>query len=132
MRLACAGSADKDDVALLSDETAAGEVAHEGLVDRRVFELEVVEILGERQLGEGELISDRTRVLLRYLRLEQIADEPLRLMLALERRGVNRVVGALHAVELDFPHHFDDFGSLHGQALLSWSYRAQSATGACW
>src|SRR5271170_2770859 len=132
MRLARAGSADQDDVALLGDELAAGEVAHQILVDRRAFELEVVDILGERQLGDRELISDRTRVLLRYLRLEQIADEPLRLMLALERSGVNLVVGALHAVELEFTHHFDDFGSLHGQALLSWSYRAQSATGACW
>src|ERR1700761_1431918 len=132
MRLARAGSADQDDVALLGDELAAGEVAHEVLVDRRAFELEVVDILGERQLGDRELISDRTCVLLRYLRLEQVADEPLRLMLALERSGVNLVVGALHAVELEFTHHFDDFGSLHGQGLLSWSYRAQSATGACW
>src|SRR5271169_1972668 len=132
MRLARAGSADQDDVALLGDELAAGKIALPILVDRRAFEREVVDILGERQLGDGELISDRTRVLLRYLRLEQIADEPLRLMLALERSGVNLVVGALHAVELGFTHHFDDFGSLHGQALLSWSYRAQSATGACW
>ena len=43
-------------------------------------------------------------MLLRYLRLEQIADEPLRLMLALERSGVNLVVGALHAVELESTH----------------------------
>jgi len=38
-------------------------------------------------------------VLLRYLRLEQIADEPLRLMLALERSGVNLVVGAAHGLQ---------------------------------
>src|SRR6202167_4317671 len=132
MRLARAGSTDQDDVALLGDELAAGEVAHEILVDRRALELEVVDILVERQLGDRELISDRTRVLLRYLRLEQIADEPLPLMFAPARGGVNLVVGALHAVELEFTHHVDDFGSLHGQALLSWSYRAQSATGACW
>ena len=58
-------------------------------------------------------------MLLRYLRLEQIADEPLRLMLALERGGVDLVVGAFHSVELEFAHHFEDFGSLHGHALLS-------------
>ena len=81
------GSADQDDVALLGDELAAGEIAHQILVDRRAFELEVVDILGERQLGDRELISDRSRMLLRYLGLEQIADEPLRLMLALERGG---------------------------------------------
>jgi hypothetical protein len=34
----------------LGDEAAAGEVVHEGLVDRRALELEVVEVLGERQL----------------------------------------------------------------------------------
>jgi hypothetical protein len=44
-----------------------GEVAHERLVDRRVLELEVVEVLGERQLGEGELILDRARLLLAVL-----------------------------------------------------------------
>src|SRR5271169_6148091 len=131
MRLARAGSADQDDVALLGDELAAGKIAHQILVDRRGFELEVIDILGERQLGDGELISDRTRVLLRYLRLEQIAHELVRLMLTLDHRGVNLVVGALHSVELEFAHHFEDFGSLHGHALLSWSYRAQSATGAC-
>ena len=36
MRLAGAGPADQDDVALLSDEVAAGEIAHQALVDRRV------------------------------------------------------------------------------------------------
>src|SRR5690606_14135522 len=45
-----AGSADEDDVALMSEELAAGEVADQGLVDRRVGEDEVVEVLGERQL----------------------------------------------------------------------------------
>jgi hypothetical protein len=34
MRLACAGSADQDDVALLGDEAAAGQIAYESLVDR--------------------------------------------------------------------------------------------------
>jgi len=28
-----------------------------------VLELEVVEVLGERQLGDGELVLDRTRLL---------------------------------------------------------------------
>ena len=58
MRLACAGSADQDDVALLGDEAAAGQVAHESLIDRRVLKGEVVDVLGQRQLGDGELIFD--------------------------------------------------------------------------
>jgi hypothetical protein len=116
-----ARAADQHDVALLGDEPAAGEVAHQVLVDWRAFEDEVVDIFGERQLGDGELISHGSRVLFGDLGFEKVADELLRLMLALERGGVDLVVGALHSVELEFAHHFEDFGSLHGHALLSWS-----------
>ena len=56
MRLAGAGPADEHGVALLGDEAAAGKDIDERLVDRRAFELEVVEVLGERQLGDGELV----------------------------------------------------------------------------
>src|SRR6185503_1141639 len=46
MRLAGTGSADQDHVALLRDEVAAGEVAHQALVDRCSLEGEVIDILG--------------------------------------------------------------------------------------
>ena len=82
MGLAGAGPADQHGVALLCNEAAASEVVHERLVDRRSLELEVLEVLGERQLGDGELVLDRARLLLADLGLEQIADDPLRLMLA--------------------------------------------------
>jgi hypothetical protein len=49
--LAGAGPADQHGIALLGDEFAAGKLVDESLVDRRVLELEVVEVLGERQLG---------------------------------------------------------------------------------
>ena len=39
MGLAGAGAADQDDVALLGEEAAAGEVAHQRLVDRRAVEV---------------------------------------------------------------------------------------------
>src|SRR5215203_5898051 len=55
MGFAGAGPPDQHDIALLSDEAAAGEIANERLVDRHTLELEVVEILGQRQLGDGEL-----------------------------------------------------------------------------
>ena len=42
MGLAGARSADQDDVALLGDEAAAGEIIDKRLVDRRAVELEVV------------------------------------------------------------------------------------------
>src|ERR1700722_15295409 len=64
MSLPGAGATDQDGVTLLGEESTAGEVAHQGFVDRRAIELEVVEVLGERQLGNGELVLDRTRLLL--------------------------------------------------------------------
>jgi hypothetical protein len=47
------------------------------LVDRRALELEVGEVLGERQLGDGELVLDRARLLLVDLGVEQITDDAL-------------------------------------------------------
>src|ERR1700678_3534876 len=96
MRLARSGSANQDDVALLRDEAAAGEIAHQALVDRCTCELEAVDILGERQFGDGQLVLDRARLLLRDLGLEQIAREALWFVLPLERRGEDLVVGVLH------------------------------------
>src|SRR6266853_5386915 len=71
MGLAGAGPADQHGVALLGDEAATGEVMHERLVDRRILELEVVEVFRERQLGDGELVLDRARLLLADLGVEQ-------------------------------------------------------------
>ena len=52
----CAGSADQDDVTLLGDEGATGEIAHEPFIDRRLLESEVVDAPGEGQLGGNEPI----------------------------------------------------------------------------
>ena len=62
--LAGAGAADQDEVALLGEEAAAGEVAHQGLVDRRAVEDELVDLLGQRQPGDGDLVLDRAGLLL--------------------------------------------------------------------
>jgi hypothetical protein len=80
MGLAGTGSTDQYGVALMGEEVAAGEVAHEALVDRCAVELEVAEVLGERQLGDGELVFDGARLLLVDLGGEQVADDALRLM----------------------------------------------------
>jgi hypothetical protein len=64
--------ADKHRLALLGDEAAAAEVV-KGLVDRRVLEREIVEVLGERQLGGCNLILDRARLLLRDLGAQEDA-----------------------------------------------------------
>ena len=58
MRLASAGPADQYGIALLCNEAAAGEVVDERLIDRCTLELEVIEILCERQLGDCELVLD--------------------------------------------------------------------------
>ena len=87
MSLAGAGSADQHDVALMRQEVAAGEIAHQDLVDRRAGEVEVVDILGQRQLGDGDLVLDRARLLLGDLRGQQVANDALRLVLALDRGG---------------------------------------------
>jgi len=64
MGLAGPSPADEDNVALVRQEVAAGEIMNEGLVDRGSVEGEVGDILGERQLGDGDLILDRTSLLL--------------------------------------------------------------------
>jgi hypothetical protein len=86
MGFAGAGPADQHGIALLGDEAAAGEVVHERLVDRRALELEVGEVLGERQLGDGELVLDRARLLLVDLGVEQITDDALGFVLAFDGR----------------------------------------------
>ena len=49
MRLACAGSPDEDDVALLGDEAAAGQIAYESLIDRRFLKAKSSTSLAIRQ-----------------------------------------------------------------------------------
>ena len=121
VRLAGSGSADEHGVALLGDEAAAGEIANERLVDRRALEHEVVEVFGERQLGGRDLILDRPRLLFGDLGAQEVAEEALRLVLALERGRKRLVVGGLHAVELELSHHVEDLCSFHRQALLKLS-----------
>ncbi len=104
MGLASAGSADQHAVALMSEEVSCGEVADQGLVDRRAVEYKVVDILGQRQLGNGHLILDRARLLFRDLGREEITNDPLRLMLALDGGGQDVVIGGLHAVEFEDAH----------------------------
>ncbi len=118
MGLAGAGPADQNGVALLGDEPAAGEVTHERLVDGCALELEVVEVLGERQLGDGELVLDRACLLLVDLSIEQITDDALRFVLAFDGRGHDLVEGGLHAVELELAHEIEELGSFHQLELL--------------
>jgi len=62
MRLAGASAADQDGIALLGKKGATDQLADERLVDRCAGEVEVVNVLGQRQLGNGQLIFDRCAV----------------------------------------------------------------------
>ena len=59
--LAGAGSAHQHRVALAREERARGELLDQPLVDRRRRELERGDLLGQRQLGDGQLVLDRAR-----------------------------------------------------------------------
>src|ERR1700737_581118 len=53
MRLAGAGSADQHGVALFGEKDAARQIADPRLVARGAGEVEVVDVFGQRQLGDG-------------------------------------------------------------------------------
>ncbi|GEC17306.1 hypothetical protein J2S34_002027 [Nitrobacter winogradskyi] len=118
MGLAGAGAADQHDVALLGDEPAASEIIDQRLVDGGALELEAIEILGERQLGDSELVLDRAGLLLVDLGIEQIADDALRFVLALDGGRHDLVEGGLHAIELEFAHEVEELRAFHQTVLL--------------
>src|SRR6185369_17671266 len=111
--LASAGAADQNGIALLGDEAAAGEIIDQGLVDGCAFELEVLKILGKRQFGDGELVLDRSSLLLVDLGVEQVADNALRFVLAFDSGRHDLVEGGLHAVELELTHEVEQLSTLH-------------------
>lgn len=87
VRLAGARSADQDQVALLLEEGAAREVAHQRLVDGRLREVERVDLLGERHPGDRHLVLDGARLLLAELSRHEVADDALRLVPAFHGGG---------------------------------------------
>lgn len=113
VRLSRAGSADQNDIVLLGEEGPGCELAHQAFVDRRVGEVEVVDVLGQRQLGDGDLVFDGARLLLGDLRLKQVTDDARRFVLSLDAGGHDLVIGATHAEQLQRAHHVEDLGSFH-------------------
>ncbi len=59
MAFAGAGPADQYDIALPSQERSAGEISDQRLIDQCVGEHQVAQPLGQRQLGDTELVADR-------------------------------------------------------------------------
>jgi len=71
------------------------------LVDRRSGEVELFDVLGQRQLGDGQLVAHGSGLLLGDLGLQQITDDAGRFMLAFYACGHDLVIGATHPVELE-------------------------------
>jgi hypothetical protein len=117
MRLAGASSADQHGIALFGQKDAARQIADQRLVDWCAGEVEVLDVLGQRQLGDGQLIFDRARLLLGDLGAEQIADNARRLVPALDASGHHLVIGRPHAVELEGGHQLEHIGAFHHEAL---------------
>ncbi len=71
-------------------------------------EVEPLKFLGRRQLCDGHLVFDRTRPLVRNLRLQQLVQDPLGRMLATGSLGENLVVGGSHPLHAECGHQFED------------------------
>ena len=88
MRLAGTGSADQHCIALFGEKGAARQIADQRLIDWRAGEVKVLDVLGgQRQLGDGQLIFYRARLLFGDLGAEQIADDARRLVPTLNGGG---------------------------------------------
>ncbi|MNY79851.1 hypothetical protein D3C86_2206660 [compost metagenome] len=64
MGLASSGAPNQHKVALGGQEVAGGQIMDQSLVDAGALEGEVLDILGQRQLGDGHLVLDRSGLLL--------------------------------------------------------------------
>jgi hypothetical protein len=63
------------------------------------------------------LVFDRAGLLLIDLGVEQVTDNALTFVLALDRSRRDLVEGGLHAVELELAHEVEDPGSFHQMVL---------------
>ena len=117
MGLAGAGAADQDDVALRGRGTR-----------RRRDRAPGVSLIGvpSKAKSPRSLASGSLAMVIWYLieracfsaisAVEQVADDPLRLVLALHRGGDDLVVGGLHAEQLQPAHGLQDLRALHHMA----------------
>ena len=87
-------------------------------------EVEIGELLGQRQLGDAHLVVDRARLLRGDLGLEQRADDVLDAVLALDAGGDDLVIGGPHAGELQRRHHVQDLRALHTPPSTAGARRA--------
>ena len=89
MGLARTRATNQHSVALIGNESARGEILDQSLVDWCAIKGEVVNVLGQWEFGDLELITDGAGLFLDNLRLKQIAHNVRRLMLAFDPDGFN-------------------------------------------
>ena len=76
----------------------------QGFIDLRRFKVELLQFLGERQLGDGHLVFDRPGLLFSEFGGQQIPDDLLRFVLAFDGGGQHLFAllqcdaGCLHSV----------------------------------
>jgi hypothetical protein len=100
---------------LLIEAGAGRELLDQLAIDRRAREVEVGELLGERQLGNAHLVVDRSCLLGSDLGLEQRTDDLLDAVLAFAAHRDDLVVDRPHAGKLQLAHHVENFRELHGR-----------------
>lgn len=81
--LACAGATNQSTLRCWAMKPPPA-IVDESMIDQRAVELEVGDVLGKRQLCNGELVFDRPGLLLVDLGVERIADDALTFVLALD------------------------------------------------
>ena len=116
--LPVSGPADRHDVARRIEEGTVRELAQQPLLDKALREVEAVEFLRRRQLGDRQLVLDRARLLVRNLRRQQRAEDPLRGMAAPGCVGEHLVVDGLHAFQAERAHQFQDVLASHSGISL--------------
>ncbi|MNT46366.1 hypothetical protein D3C72_1830030 [compost metagenome] len=121
MALARSRAADKNDVALVGNEGAGGQFSDQGFINGRVCKIEVVNVLCQRQFGDGELVANGACLFLGDLRLQEVPDNMRRFVLPFDPIAHDLVVGAAHSVELQRAHQFKNLRAFHQLTLLSLS-----------
>ena len=109
-------------------QTRLGLDPHSGLMvvfrskrkDRvKILVWELLNLASDRQLGDGDLVFDRTRFLLIDLGSQQVADHLLGFVLSPDGCRHQFVVGRTHTEELEVGHRGKDLGAFHHPALRS-------------
>ena len=118
MGFAGAGSADEDRVALGVEEDAGGEFANLALIDRRIGEDELVEVLEDRELGAADAIADRARLPVGALGPDQAGDERMDLIAPGQALAGDLIEAGAHAVELELAHGLEDLMAFHQATFL--------------